>query len=299
MRTTLARSLFAFVPASVLVAACSSTTEKSQSLRQVDDLISHVERMQVESLVGKEKARAALTELQTLTAPDFQGDPRQTYAQFVAAIEQSEAQARTISTNIVPMKETAETMFQQWTEDLESFGNSRMRARSAMRLEETRTRYQAVLSSATAVQVAYDAFNSDLRDHALFLGHDFNTSAVQSITADVAAMKDQVGDLDARFEACVQAARNYVEAGALHGQIEGDGTTAQPAPAPTETRTTTTRKRRMTTLAPTTDATTTTPTATGTTTTTPDTNPTPGTSPAGTPPQQGTTQSGTTPQHQG
>ncbi|MBI5363392.1 MAG: DUF2959 family protein [Planctomycetes bacterium] len=252
MRIALARSLFVFVPAWLFVASCSSTTEKSQSLRQVDDLLSHVERMQVEVLVGKEKAHAALDQLTALTAPSFGGDPSAAYGQFVHAIDQSEAQARTVSSNVFPMKEAAESMFQQWTVDLESFGNSRLRARSVMRMEETRTRYQNVLSSATAVRVAYEAFNSDLRDHALFLGHDFNTAAVQSIASDVAAMQEQIGEFDTRIEHCVAASKAYVEAGALHGQIEiapVDPTVAPQAQA-TAPKPAQPRKRRMTTLAP-------------------------------------------------
>lgn len=256
MRTALARSVFVFVPACLVIASCASTTEQSQSLRQVDDLLSHIERMQVETLVAKEKSHAALDQLKTLTAPSFAGDPNAQYTQFVQAIDQSEAQARTISTNIFPMKEAAESMFQQWTVDLESFGNSRMRSRSAMRMEETRTRYQNVLSAATAVRVALETYNSDLRDHALFLGHDFNAAAVQSITSDVATMSDQILELDQRFDACVTAAKAYVEAGALHGQIESAPNETPSTPAATATSTQTTkpaqppRKRRMTTLPP-------------------------------------------------
>ncbi|MBK7876030.1 MAG: DUF2959 family protein [Planctomycetes bacterium] len=296
MRTALARSVFVFVPACFFVGSCASTTETSQSLRQVDDLLSHIERMQVETLVAKEKSHAALDALKTLTAPTFAGDPGAAYTQFVKAIEQSESQARTISVNIYPMKEAAEAMFQQWTVDLESFGNSRLRSRSAMRMEETRTRYQNVLSTATAVRVAYDAYNSDLRDHALFLGHDFNSAAVQTIAGDVAAMSDQVAELDQRFQACVEASKGYIEAGALHGQLETETPETTTSASTTTTTTTTTtkpaqpRKRRMTTLPPAqegTPASTPTPTSG---TTTPEGTPT-GTTPTGT---TGTTPTGTT-----
>lgn len=298
MGLVLARSVFVFVPACLFIASCSSTSESSQSLRQVDDLLSHVERMQVETLVAKEKAHAALDQLRTLTAPSFTGDPGATYAQFVQAIDQSEAEARTISANIFPMKEAAEAMFQQWTVDLESFGNSRLRSRSAMRMEETRSRYQNMLSAATAVRVAYEAYNSDLRDHALFLGHDFNSAAVQTIASDVAAMSEQIAELDQRFETCVTASKAYVEAGALHGQIEGPQTESTPAAVAPATTTSTTkpaqpRKRRMTTLPPAQDSTPT-PTPAPTDTTTPATDPN-ATSGSGTATTPGTTGTTTTP----
>lgn len=236
---TIATSIALVLPALMLAGGCTTTTEKSQSLQRIDDLLAQVERVQVESLVGKEKARAAIDQLDTLVAPEFAGDPAQVYAQLLTAIEQSETQDRTFASAISPLSSTAEQMFMQWTSDLEAFGNSRMRERSHMRLEETRTRYQTVLNASNAAHVSYEAFNADLRDHALFLGHDFNSTALSSLKADVLALKERSNELDARFDACANAAKAYVEAAALHGQMQVTGTETTTSTTPTNNATST------------------------------------------------------------
>jgi hypothetical protein len=95
---------------------------------------------------------------------------------LVRAVEASPDQAKALQKSVRPLRKTGESMLARWTENLESFGNISMRQRSQERLEETRRRYDAILAAAVAAQLAYDAFNGDLSDHALFLEHDFNTT---------------------------------------------------------------------------------------------------------------------------
>jgi len=206
--------------------------ETRTSLNEVDTLLTSIEQVQVEATVSKERSRAALELLEVLGKPEFSGDPAQTYASFVQAIDASEQQALKLNESVEPMKESAEEVFEQWTKDLEAIGNTRLRAQSHVRMAETRARYDAVLTAAATAQVTYDAFNADLRDHALFLGHDFNRFAVSAIASEIAALGERSRDLDQRLDACDAAARRYVEAAALHGQLEAPA--AEPAPAATE-----------------------------------------------------------------
>ncbi len=203
------------------------SSETKSSLGEVDQLLARVESVQVESTVSRERSHAALEILQTLVQPEFDGDAAKTFEGFRSAIEVSEQQAQRLGESVTPMKEAAEDVFRRWTHDLEGIGNTRLRAQSHVRLEETRARYEAVLSAVTTAQVTFDAFNADLRDHALFLGHDFNGAAVSAVRSEVSALAEREKDLDQRLDACDAAARRYVEASALHGQLS----TNQPAPA--------------------------------------------------------------------
>ena len=211
------------------------SSETKSSLGEVDELLARVESVQVESTVSKERSHAALAILESLVHPQFGGDPAKTFEGFQSAIEASEQEAQRLGESVGPLKDSAERVFQRWTHDLEAIGNTRLRAQSHVRLEETRARYEAVLSSVTTALVTYDAFNADLRDHALFLGHDFNAAAVGAVRNEVLALAERKRDLDQRLEACDGAARRYVEATALHGQLvgaTGEPAAAVPAPAP-------------------------------------------------------------------
>lgn len=224
MTLRFARSAALCAPMFLGVAACSSTTEQAESVQQVDDLLARIERVQAEALVSKEVAHTALAKLQAIVAPEFSGDATKSYAALITDVERSEQQAAALLESVTPMSASAETVFRRWTSDLESFGNTRLRQRSQARLEETRTRYLAVVRAAQAAQIAYDAYNADLGDHALFLGHDLNASAVAALRPEVSVLEEQVAELDRRFESCASAAKEYVALSALHGQLEVEAT---------------------------------------------------------------------------
>jgi hypothetical protein len=221
-----------------LLSGCSLLMgEQKNSLSQVDQLLANIPSVQAESGVAKERSHAALEQLEQLARPEFEGDAAQAYASFVEAIGTSQTQAAKLAESVEPMKDAAAEVFKQWTKDLEAMHNTRLRAQSRARMEETRKRYEAVVGASAAAQVSLEAFNADLHDHALFLGHDFNRDAVSAISGEVAALAEREKDLDQRLQACDAAAQRYVEAAGLHGQVSSGKpadpatATAQPAPS--------------------------------------------------------------------
>ncbi|MBL8863659.1 MAG: DUF2959 family protein [Planctomycetes bacterium] len=234
--------------------ACAGTTQRSESVARVDELLTRIERMQAETAVAKESVHAAYVSLCTLVSPSFRGDAAGEFAKFVELSERSERQSEILRRAAKPMQQLADDVFLRWTKDMESFGNSRMRQRSQSRLDETRTRFQSIVGATQAAQIALDSFHGDLRDHENFLRHDLNATSVASIRPDVRALGEDLRALDVRFDATVAAARAYVESAALYGQIEVEASTPAAAEAPAAEATTpspsTPRKRTVTTLKP-------------------------------------------------
>lgn len=216
----------------LLASSCSLKAlgiRQNDGLADVDQLLAHVERVQVESAVSKERAHAAVESLRTLVAPEFKGDPIAAHAEYVAAVELVEDQARALSKSVRPLKNKGEHVFHDWAANLESFGNVAMRQRSQERLEETRKRYDAILASAGMAQLALDTFHRDLADHALFLEHDFNSSSVALVAQELDGLRSRGKELAKRLDACIAACRAYVEFSAPGAQL---ATPAEPAATP-------------------------------------------------------------------
>jgi hypothetical protein len=225
----------------LVTSSCSGLgvgVKHDSGLVEVDELLGHVERVQVESAVSKERGYAALEKLRVLLAPEFRGDPAVAHVELVAAIEASEDQAESLQDAVKPLRKTGEKVFAQWTANLESFGNLAMRQRSQERLEETRRRHDAILAAAVSAQLAFDAYNGDLRDHALFLEHDFNATSVAMIAPELEGLRARGKELGRRLDACAAACDAYVEFSAPSGQLEpaadgaADAEQAQPEAAP-------------------------------------------------------------------
>jgi cell pole-organizing protein PopZ len=230
IRSNFVATVAIVLPTLLAVGACASTTKQAQSVQAVDDLLTHIERVQVDATVAKDRARGALVQLTTLVSPNFAGDATKAFATLKEAIETSDKQTLDFRRSIGPMSESAESVFARWTSDLEGFGNTRMRQRSQGRLDETRARYQTVLTSAQAVLVSLEAFNADMNDQALFLASDLNAAAVQAIHPEVRELHERAKELDGRVDACSNAARAYVESAALYGQVEAVTNDTQATP---------------------------------------------------------------------
>jgi len=254
IRSNLATTVAIVLPTLFGLAGCATTTEQAQSVQNVDGLLTQIERVHVDATVAKEKAHTALTQLSTLVSPNFAGDATKAYAALKDSIDASEDQTGALRRAVGPMVESAEGVFRRWTSDLEGFGNSRMRQRSQARLDETRGRYQSVLTATQSLLISFDSFNADLKDTALFLGNDLNAAAVTAIHPDVRALHEQIRELDGRVEVVANAARTYVESSALYGQVEATPVDNANEPQVERTTTTTTKaptpKRRSSTLKP-------------------------------------------------
>jgi len=199
----------------LLGTSCANFSSQKASLIQVDNLVGRVERVHVECELSRERMYTALDTLRSLVDPGFAGDPVMAYAEFVEAIELCEEEADVLRKNVAPMKSVADEIFARWNEDLEEFNSPGLRARSLQRMQETRARYDKVVVSAEAVQEAYDELNLALRDHALFLGNDFNAASLAAIRGDVVGLTQSAVELNALLEECLAHAQAYVDASAL------------------------------------------------------------------------------------
>ena len=234
-RLSIAKPLAFVLPALLALSACSSVPtaadvsnffdvgfgKKSAGLDKVDDLLDRIERVHVEAELSQEASTAAMQALGTICDPEFHGEALEAYEEFVKTIDDSEKQADKLRKSIGPMKKTAESVFAAWASDLEGFGSAEMRQRSQARLEQTRQRYVAISTSVDPALWAYDALNNDLRDHALFLSHDFNSGSIADLGSEVESLNRDAEGLSKRLDKCLDAAEDYIRSSALRGQLQG------------------------------------------------------------------------------
>ncbi len=187
---------------------------------QVDDLLTRIERVHIECELSNQRIDDAMRALDALIAHDFTGDPVLAFNAFTSTVKASEKQSAKLAAAVGPMKSAADPFFEQWAGNLSSFASMDMRLRSQTRLENTLARYEAILAAVEPAQSAYQQFNAGLKDHILFLGHDFNAASVNAISAEIDTLSLSAEDLQRRFSESLDAAEAYVHSAALPGQIE-------------------------------------------------------------------------------
>lgn len=203
-----------------LVSSCNLGTQQSAGIRMVDDLVSHVETVQIEAQVSAQSVFEALRCLHPIVSGSFQGDATEAYVAFAQAVESSEVQAQSLRGVIDPMKASAERVFARWEANLEQFHGEAMRARSEERLTTAQVSYGAVVDSAEKALADMDQFNAGMRDLVLFLGIDLNPSSIAAIDEDARGLASMGKGLRGTFDACAEAASEYVVHAAPLGQVQ-------------------------------------------------------------------------------
>lgn len=187
----------------------------------VDDLVTRVERVHVDAELAKERTALAIDSLRALVTLDFgrDGDAVQSFAAFVESIDAAEQQADALRSSVAQMKESAALMFDRWESNIDSFQNETLRAHSQTRLQETQRYYDAIVAAVDPAQSSCDVFNSSLRDHALFLEHDFNATSIATIADGVRDLRTRANDIRQRLDVTLTAARAYFESRALPTRV--------------------------------------------------------------------------------
>jgi hypothetical protein len=193
--------------------------ERAVGIQQVDGLVSKVERVHLDAELGQQQAHGAVDALRALVMDDFDGGAADGFTRLLQAVERSEIQAQRLRADRAPMDQAALTVFEQWTLDLEAFASENLRLRSAQRRDQTVQRYAEVVASIGPAVEGLEAFNVLLRDHALYLSNDLNESSVSELEPELEILRGHLEVLDARLQACADAARDYVRHAAPLGQV--------------------------------------------------------------------------------
>ena len=202
------------------LAACAGGPSADEGPARVETFVGWIERVHVESELAKERAGEALVALQTLVSPDGGGDAVAAYAVLASAIDRSEQQAKNLKDAVEPMKAASKPVFQRWEKDLDGFTSERLRERSRQRLDDTRSRYEELVAVVDPALASLETFNATLRDHALFLGNDLNSSSLSILEDEVDQMGEDAVALDDLLSRTMVTSRAYVETSATPMRVE-------------------------------------------------------------------------------
>jgi len=216
LRTATLPSAVLALALSGLFSACSSTPSREQSPVQVDAMVSWIERVHVEAERSQLSIAESFERLNVIAAGRFDKEPAaQAYARFVQATDEATQQAKRFRECVGPMVQAAEPVFVQWQKDLQTITNEKLRQRGEMRFAVAKQRYDAITKVAVPAQQTLDGYVKELRDHAAFLAHDLNPSAIQDIQDGVKTLAKTALGLDRDLKSCMAAARAYVDESSL------------------------------------------------------------------------------------
>jgi len=201
-----------------LVLSACGTVEKAQysvlekvGIHKRDILVDRIQDTSKTQEETKQQFQSAYDELASLVKIDG-GDLEQKYKRMAKAVRASEDQAEELDDRIKSVNDVANDLFEEWQLELNGYQSASLRRVSETNLNTTKQRYAAIYKKMQISQQRVEPVLKVLQDNTLYLKHNLNARAVNSLSGEVLVIEDKVALLIQQMEASINESKNFIDA---------------------------------------------------------------------------------------
>lgn len=194
------------------LASCSSTYYKALEtfgVEKRDLLVSRVEAAKGAQEDVQEQFRDALEQFQALVGYDG-GDLEKLYDQLSDEYDDSVSRADTVRDRIAAVKKVGGDLFREWARELEEYSDANLRRRSEGQMNGTRRDYDQLVRKMEKAAGRMDPVLRTMKDHVLFLKHNLNARALDSLEDTADSLQRNVNRLIKDMEAAISEADKFL-----------------------------------------------------------------------------------------
>lgn len=174
-----------------------------------DILVDRVEEARDEQEGAKVQFTSALDQFKAVI--DFEGDDLEAmYEELDAGYKKSKRAASDVGDKIDAVESVAEALFEEWEEELNSYNSEELRAISAKRLDETRSRYEQLIGAMERAEATIPPVLSAMQDQVLFLKHNLNAQAIASIQGTAEGIQKDIQSLITEMQKSIDEANAFI-----------------------------------------------------------------------------------------
>lgn len=194
------------------LASCQSAyygTMERLGVPKREIMVSRITEAQEAQEEGQEQFKDALAQFRSVV--NFEGGELQAvYDRLDAEFQDSEAAAELIRNRIRAVEDVADALFDEWEDELELYSNENLRRDSERQLQDTRRRYQRLLSAMQRAEDTIDPVMDNLRDNVLYLKHNLNARAIAAIRGELDTINADVDRLIEAMEAAISESDRFI-----------------------------------------------------------------------------------------
>ncbi len=202
-------------PVSVLLFALAIGTAASAAAgsddghKQIDGLIERVEATVAEMGKSRDHLEKMLETYHTMLGGKS-ADRRAEYKELVTDIEQHEKQSMELRNRFQELSDEAAAFFKEWQKRLGGIKGEHLRRLSEGRLTKTKERYAQLFGEGEKTLGRFDPIVTSLSDQLIYLGHDLNATAAESLENEAGKLDSLASELYEQIEAYAGQAASYV-----------------------------------------------------------------------------------------
>jgi uncharacterized protein YoxC len=174
-----------------------------------DILVDRVEDARDEQEQAKVQFSSALDQFKAVI--DFEGDDLEAmHKELDKGYNKSKRAASDVGDKIDKVESVAEALFEEWEEELNTYNSEELRAISARRLEETRSRYEQLIGAMERAEATIPPVLSAMQDQVLFLKHNLNAQAIASIQGTAEGIQKDIQSLINEMQKSIDEANAFI-----------------------------------------------------------------------------------------
>jgi hypothetical protein len=195
------------------LAGCESTyydAMEQLGIHKRDILIDRIEDAQTAQEEGQEQFKDALEQFQTVVNFDG-GDLEVIYHKLNSEYEDSVDAADTIRERIGGVESVAEALFSEWQTELNEYSSATLKRDSQRQLEQTRRRFNQLMSSMRNAERTIDPVLASLKDNVLYLKHNLNARAIASLKGELSTVNENVNTLIEAMQTAINESSVFID----------------------------------------------------------------------------------------
>lgn len=212
----IATALAVLVPAlaSIALTSCQSayfaTMEKfGYAKREI--LVDRVEDAKEEQKDAKEQFVSTYERFKAVTGIQG-GKLEETYEKLDDSYEDCRDQADAVREKIQSVEDVADAMFSEWKTEIGQYSDPALKRTSQESLDQTKRRYADLVGSMKKASASMDPVLAAFKDRVLFLKHNLNAQAINSLSETAVSIQGDVTKLIDDMQASIAEADEFLGA---------------------------------------------------------------------------------------
>lgn len=198
----------------VSLAGCQSVyygTMEKLGYEKRDLLVSNVDDARKAQQDAKKQFESALEQFVAVT--NYQGgELEKQYRKLKGEYDDSEAQANKVRSEIAEVERVAKDLFTEWEAELKQYSSAELRRNSQRQLQDTRARYQQLITAMKRAERKLDPVLNAFRDRVLYLKHNLNAQAIASLRTNRKAIESDISALIGDMNRSIAEADRFIQA---------------------------------------------------------------------------------------
>lgn len=196
-----------------MLGACSSVyynTMEKFGVHKREILVDRVEEARDLQKEGQKQFQSALDQFRSIVQVD-ESNLSKTYDRLRSEYEDSKESAEAISAKINDIESVAAALFREWKGELKQYSDSSLRRDSEKKMKQTQAKYKSLIKSMRAAESRLQPVLATMHDQVLYLKHNLNASAIQSLRSEVIKIDQDVNALLAAMQKSITEANSFIE----------------------------------------------------------------------------------------